>query len=68
MLKKLTRSLTEDIEPLLPMGVRFDDNVAVEAFNSVWRHLIAGISGSPWKLSDEVIGDLRRVHPNLLAR
>jgi predicted nucleotidyltransferase component of viral defense system len=68
MLKKLTRSLTEDIVPLLPVGVEFDENVAVEAFNGVWRRLIAGISGSPWKLSEEVIGDLRRVHPNLLPR
>ena len=33
MLKKLTRSLTEDIEPLLPAGVRFDEPIAIEAFN-----------------------------------
>lgn len=66
MLKKLTRSLTEDIEPLLPVGVRFDDSVAVEAFNGVWRRLIAGIGGSPWKLSEDVVGEIRRMHPNLL--
>lgn len=30
MLGKLTRSLTEDIAPLLPAGVRFNDDDAIE--------------------------------------
>ena len=52
MLKKLTRSLTEDIEPLLPVGVRFDEAVAIDAFNDVWSTLIARLprrlrGGSP---------------------
>lgn len=66
MLKKLTRSLTEDIEPLLPVGVRFDETVAIEAFNCVWRQLIARMRGDAWRLSAEVIEQLRRKHTALL--
>ena len=66
MLKKLTRSLTEDIEPLLPVGVRFDQAVAIEAFNGVWRQLIARMRGDAWRLSAEVIEQLRRRHIGLL--
>ena len=39
MLEKLTRSLTEDIDPLLPAGVRFSENDAIEAFGKVWKEL-----------------------------
>ena len=35
MLEKLTRSLTEDIEPLLPTGLRFDAADAIAAFEHV---------------------------------
>ena len=67
MLKKLTRSLTEDIEPLLPVGVRFDQAVAIEAFNGVWWQLIARMRGDAWRLSAEVIEQLRSRHIGLLA-
>ncbi len=67
MLEKLTRSLTDDIGPLLPAGVRFNDNDAVEAFGRVWTQLIAHVRGEPWKLSDRTIEELReKKHPNLL--
>ena len=66
MLKKLTRSLTEDIEPLLPVGVRFDQAVAIEAFNGVWRQLIARMRGDAWRMSAEVIEQLQRGHKGLL--
>jgi predicted nucleotidyltransferase component of viral defense system len=66
MLKKLTRSLTEDIEPLLPVGVRFDEAVAIEAFNGVWRQLITRMRGDAWRLSTEVIEQLKRGHSGLL--
>ena len=66
MLKRLTRSLTEDIEPLLPVGVRFDEAVAIEAFNGVWRQLIARMRGDAWRLSAEVIEQLKRGHRGLL--
>ena len=36
MLEKLTRSLTEDINPLLPVGVRFAEADAIHAFDRVW--------------------------------
>jgi predicted nucleotidyltransferase component of viral defense system len=35
MLEKLTRSLTEDIAPLLPAGIRFNDDDALQAFERV---------------------------------
>ena len=66
MLKRLTRSLTEDIEPLLPVGVNFDEAVAIDAFNGVWRQLIARMRGDAWRLSAEVIEQLRRRHIGLL--
>ena len=51
MLEKLTRSLTEDIAPLLPAGVRFNDDDAMRAFERVWKELIARVRGDAWKLT-----------------
>jgi hypothetical protein len=67
MLEKLTRSLTEDIAPLLPAGVRFNDEDALRAFERVWRHLIVRIRGEGWKLSEKAIDEMRvRKYPGLL--
>jgi predicted nucleotidyltransferase component of viral defense system len=67
MLEKLRRSLTNDVAPLLPAGIQFDDNVALDAFNHVWIELITQIKGDPWKLSERVIDELRNSGmPNLL--
>ena len=69
MLEKLTRSLTEDIAPLLPAGVRFDTEEALGAFERVWTELIARISGEPWKGRDIAVDELRRtLYPGLLRR
>jgi len=67
MLKKLTRSLTEDIEPLLPVGVRFDEAVAIDAFNEVWSTLIARLRGDAWRLTADVVAQLRTKYPRLLT-
>ena len=67
MLEKLRRSLTEDIAPLLPAGVQFTDDDAMDAFNNVWVELVARIKGDPWKLSEKVIDELRIEIPNLLC-
>lgn len=68
MLEKLTRSLTEDIAPLLPAGVRFDDADAIRAFERVWRGLIARIKGDPWKLTEKALEELRAgPYPGLLT-
>ncbi len=67
MLEKLRRSLTEDIAPLLPAGVQFNDDDAMDAFNNVWTELVVRIKGDPWKLSEKVIDELRNGKmPNLL--
>ena len=68
MLEKLTRSLTEDIGPLLPTGVRFDDDIAVRAFERVWTDLISRIEGDPWKLTDKALEEHRARRPGLLQR
>lgn len=69
MLEKLTRSLTEDIAPLLPSGVSFDTGEAVRAFEQVWTELIARISGEPWKGRDMAVEELRGTrYPGLLRR
>jgi predicted nucleotidyltransferase component of viral defense system len=67
MLEKLTRSLTEDIAPLLPAGVRFNDDDAMRAFERVWTELIARVRGDAWKLTDKALDELRtKKYPNLL--
>jgi hypothetical protein len=69
MLEKLTRSLTEDIAPLLPVGIRFNDDDALRAFEQVWNELIVRIKGEPWKLTDKVIEEMRlKTHPGLLNK
>lgn len=55
MLEKLTRSLIEDIAPLLPAGVRFNDDDASQAFERVWKELIVRIKGDAWKLTDKAL-------------
>lgn len=67
MPQKLTRSLTEDVDPLLPAGVRFDDEDAIKAFGEVWKELVVRIHGDAWKLTDKVVEELRRTrYPSLL--
>lgn len=67
MLEKLTRSLTEDIAPLLPAGIRFNDDDALQAFEQVWRGLIARIKGDAWKLTGKAIEEMRqKKYPDLL--
>ena len=67
MLEKLQKSLTEDIAPLLPAGITFTDEEAIIAFGRVWSELIVRIAGEPWKLSQEIIEELRKEKiPNLL--
>lgn len=69
MLEKLTRSLTEDIGPLLPAGIRFNEDDAIQAFERVWTELIARIKGDAWKLTDKVLEELRAKRlPGLLRR
>jgi predicted nucleotidyltransferase component of viral defense system len=68
MLEKFTRSLTEDIAPLLPSGVRFEENDAVDAFGRIWKGLIVRMQGEPWKLSGQVIEELRRERVPLLLQ
>lgn len=67
MLEKLNRSLTDDVDPLLPAGVRFSDEDAIEAFGRVWNMLIVRIMGEAWKLTDKAVEELReRKYPKLL--
>ncbi|MCZ7563080.1 MAG: nucleotidyl transferase AbiEii/AbiGii toxin family protein [Burkholderiales bacterium] len=67
MLEKLNRSLTEDVDPLLPAGVRFSEEDAIEAFGRVWKGLIVRIMGEAWKLTDKAVEELReKKYPNLL--
>lgn len=59
--------LTEDIDPLLPAGVHFDEPEALRAFAMVWDELIVRIHGEAWKLSAKIIDDLRKKRfPGLL--
>ncbi len=67
MLQKLTRSLTEDIAPFLPAGVRFDAADALHAFERVWIELVSRLRGDAWKSTGKVVAELReRGYPTLL--
>lgn len=68
MLEKLTRSLTEDVEPLLPVGIRFSEDDAIAAFNRVWTELIINIRGDAWKRTEKTINELRNNGYPLLLR
>ena len=68
MLEKLTRSLTEDIAPLLPAGVRFNDADALYACERVWMELITRIKGDAWKLTGTALKELRAKNSNFLLR
>lgn len=68
MLEKLTHSLVEDVGPLLPAGVRFDEHAAIRAFEHVWSELIVRMRGGAWKLTDKILADLRTgKYPTLLS-
>ena len=49
MLEKLTRRLTDDIGPLLPAGVRFNDSDTMLVFERIWTQLIARRKGDAWR-------------------
>ncbi len=67
MLSKLTRSLVDDIAPLLAADVVDGDAQAQTAFERVWFHLIARLTGEPWHRSEPVIDELRATSfPELL--
>ena len=67
MLEKLTRSLTEDIAPLLPPGVEFTDDDAIHAFGVIWNDVLPLLKGEPWKSSEKAIEQLReKKFPKLL--
>jgi hypothetical protein len=67
MLDKLTRSLTDDIAPMLAADIVYRDDDALEAFERVWFRLIVGLNGEAWHKSEAVIDEFRATSlPNLL--
>ena len=67
MLQKLDRSLTEDIQPLLPAGIYFTKEDASRAFEAVWKQLVVHLNGDEWRLTEKVIAELRETRlPDLL--
>lgn len=67
MLRKLVKSLIEDVSPLLPVGVTFNEDDAIDAFGVVWTELLGRLRGEPWKLSAAAVEQLRQgKYPNLL--
>jgi hypothetical protein len=66
MLEKLTRSLTEDIAPLLPSNVHFAEEDALQAFTRVWKDLVMRLRGDSWKSTGPAVAELRARFPSLL--
>lgn len=67
MLRKLIKSLIEDVSPLLPVGVTFNEDDAIDAFGMVWTELLGRLRGEPWKLSAAAVEQLRQgKYPKLL--
>ena len=68
MLQKLAGSLVEDIAPLLPSGVRYDEVAALWAFNRIWMRLIRKLRGEEWKSTPAAVAELRlKKYPMLLT-
>lgn len=59
LLERFERSLIEDIAGLLPRGITFSEDEAVDAIGRVWFRLVGRMTGAPWKLSDQLIAHLR---------
>ena len=59
MLDKLTRSLTDDIRPMLAADIVYGDDEALEAFERVWFGLIVRLNGEAWHKSEAVIDEFR---------
>ena len=68
MLAKLTRSLTDDIAPLLAADVVYGAAEAQAALERVWFRLITRLSGAPWHRSDPAIEELRATSMSNLLR
>jgi hypothetical protein len=67
LLERLEFSLTEDILPMLPVGITFDDNAAIAAFGRVWTELVPLFRGESWKLSGNYIKAIRnQKYPDFL--
>ncbi len=67
MLGKLSTRLVTDVTPLLPNGVSFTEQEAMQAFSQVWYDLVARLDGESWKHSQTIIDDLRATtYPDLL--
>ena len=66
MLEKMNHNLIEDIAPLLPVGVEFNGQMALEAFRSVWNTFIARMTGASWKSAPAAIEEIRRTIPSFL--
>ncbi len=66
LLERFERNLTEDIAALLPTGVTFSDEDAVNAIGRVWFRLLTRLRGEPWKLSDQMIEHLRETRAKSL--
>ena len=67
MLGKLTRSLTDDIAPLVAAGIVYGTAEAQTAFERVWFRLIVHLDGAQWHRSEPVIEELRETSfPTLL--
>ena len=67
LLERLEKSLNEDVVPLLPAGVTFSENEALAAVRRIWLELIPRLRGESWKLSNEMIGEIRaKKYPEFL--
>lgn len=66
MLEKFNHDLVEDVVPLLPIGVEFTMANAVSAVETVWHQFVARIDGSPWKLTQTAVDEIRKTIPSFL--
>jgi predicted nucleotidyltransferase component of viral defense system len=65
-LEKLNYDLTEDVVPLLPVGVEFGTDAAVKALESVWQHYLSRLNGESWKSTPLALEQIRKTIPTFL--
>ncbi|MDR1857275.1 MAG: nucleotidyl transferase AbiEii/AbiGii toxin family protein [Desulfovibrio sp.] len=68
MLGKLKKDLLGPVPATLPLGIRFDEEEALRAFEVIWWGLVVKFPGSPWALTEKVLDGLRKSRPGFLEK
>lgn len=66
MLDKIRKGILGNIPEFLPKHASFDERDALKGFERVWRQLVIHLPGSPWKLTEQTLDELRATYPGFM--